>query len=145
MLNMLGLPCIFSMLRFVLEITSSTGFFVMAYLVYLWIKSIQKLPNFPTIQKPYLCRKFSMTSFKTTIKLTPFIGVNFKRWQTRVILWLTAIKVYWVVDDLLEGIVDPEKDRLFKEASIIFIGVVLSVLGDKLVAAYLHMRDAREL
>lgn len=61
------------------------------------------------------------------------------------ILLLTTLKVYWVVDDLPEEIVDPEKDRLFMEAYVIFVGSVLSVLCDKLVDAYLHMHNFREL
>jgi hypothetical protein len=33
----------------------------------------------------------------------------------------------------------------FKDATVFFVGFVLSVLGDNLVDAYLHIRDGKEL
>ena len=37
----------------------------------------------------------------------------------------------------------PDEDKAFRE--VIVVDVVLSVLVDKLVDAYLHIRDAKEL
>ena len=39
----------------------------------------------------------------------------------------------------------PEQENTFREASTIFVGVVLTVIGDKLVDAYLRMRVAKNL
>jgi hypothetical protein len=39
----------------------------------------------------------------------------------------------------------PEEDKVFGNATVIFVGAVLSVLGDKLVDAYLHIQNGKEL
>jgi hypothetical protein len=63
------------------------------FMIYPWIKIKLKVLIFPTIQKPY-CMHFSfMPGFVDVLRPTPFTGVNFKRWQMRAILWLTAMNV----------------------------------------------------
>jgi hypothetical protein len=47
---------------------------------YSWINIIEKLPRFLTIQKPNLCRQFSIQGFAATLKPAPFMGTYFKRW-----------------------------------------------------------------
>jgi hypothetical protein len=35
-----------------------------------------------------------MAGFVDALRPTPFTGANFKRWQMRVTLWLTAMNVF---------------------------------------------------
>ncbi|XP_020157286.1 uncharacterized protein [Aegilops tauschii subsp. strangulata] len=39
----------------------------------------------------------------------------------------------------------PSAEKAFKEATVVFLGAVLSVIGDKLVDAYLHVHVAKDL
>nr|ABF94929.1 retrotransposon protein, putative, Ty1-copia subclass [Oryza sativa Japonica Group] len=71
-----------------------------------------------------------MASFADALRPDKFTGVHFKRWQIRVTLWLTAMKCFW---------------KQFEEATTLFVGCILSVLGDRLVEVYMHMTDAKEL
>jgi hypothetical protein len=58
------------------------------------IKIKLKMLLFLTIQKPY-CSHFSfMAEFVDALRLTPFSGVHFKRWEVKVMLWLTAMDVF---------------------------------------------------
>jgi hypothetical protein len=64
------------------------------FMIYPWIKIKLKVQFFLTIQKPH-CRHFSfMAGFIDALRPTPFTIVNFKRWQMRVTLWLTAMNVF---------------------------------------------------
>jgi hypothetical protein len=66
------------------------------FMIHPWIKIKLKVLIFPTIRKSY-CRNFSfMARFVDALKPVPFTGANFKRWQMRVTLWLTAMNVFWV-------------------------------------------------
>jgi len=38
-----------------------------------------------------------MARFADAMKPEKFAGVNFKRWQTKAQLWLSAMGVFWVV------------------------------------------------
>jgi hypothetical protein len=68
------------------------------FMIYSWIKIKLKVLIYPTIQK-YYCMHFSfMAGFVDALRPTPFTSVNFKRWQMRVTLWLTAMNVFWVSD-----------------------------------------------
>ena len=73
------------------------------------------------------------------------MGSHFKRWQNKTLLWLTAMGVHRVADGTPRGPLTPEEDKAFGDATVIFVGAVLSVLGDKLVDAYLHIRNGKEL
>ena len=45
------------------------------------INLMWKLPNIPTIQKPYVFRQFSPLGVAAALKQSPpFTGTNFKRW-----------------------------------------------------------------
>jgi hypothetical protein len=114
-------------------------------LIYSWIKLIKKLPIYSAIQKPNLCRNFSNHGFAAALKPDKFTGTYFKRWQTKTILWLTAMNVFWVAGVTPTGTLNPEQEKAFREATVIFLGAVLSVIGDKLVDAYLHVRVAKDL
>jgi hypothetical protein len=64
------------------------------FMIYPWIKIKLKVLIYPTIQKPY-CRHFCfMVRLVDVLRHTPFTGVNFKRWQMRVTLWLTVMNVF---------------------------------------------------
>lgn len=114
------------------------------FTIYSWISLIEKVLIFPTIQKPYYWH-FSIQDFAATLKPEKFTGTHFKRWQTRTTLCLTAMNVFWVSGVIPDGTIDPEKDKAFREATTVFVGAILSVIGDKLVEAYLHMRVAKNL
>ncbi|KAK1605653.1 hypothetical protein QYE76_029326 [Lolium multiflorum] len=53
--------------------------------------------------------------------------------------------VHRVAEGIPRGPLTPEEDKAFGDATVIFVGAVLSVLGDKLVDAYLHLRNGKEL
>jgi hypothetical protein len=112
---------------------------------YSWINIIKKLLRFLTIQKPNMCRQFLIQGFAATLKPAPFTGTYFKRWQTKTILWLTAMNVFWVASVTPTGMIAPEQEKAFREATVVFVGAVLSVIGDKLVDAYLYVRVAKDL
>ena len=50
-------------------------------MIYNWINLIEQLPKYSTIQKPNLCRQFSIQGFAAALKPAPFTGTYFKRWQ----------------------------------------------------------------
>ena len=43
------------------------------------------------------------------------------------------------------GTIAPEQEKAFRDATVVFVGAILSVIGDKLVDAYLHVRVAKDL
>lgn len=45
-----------------------------------------------------------MTGFADVLSPDKFTGVQFKRWQFKVTLWLQAVKVSWVSGDMLREI-----------------------------------------
>jgi len=55
------------------------------------------------------------------------------------------MNVFWVASVPSTGMIAPEQEKAFKEATVVFLGAVLSVIGDKLVDAYLHARVAKGL
>jgi hypothetical protein len=64
------------------------------FMIYPWIKIKLKVLIFSIIKQPY-SRHFSfMAGFVDALKPTLFTGANFKRWQMRVTLWLTAMNVF---------------------------------------------------
>ncbi|XBJ11327.1 hypothetical protein VPH35_016037 [Triticum aestivum] len=54
------------------------------------------------------------------------------------------MNVFWVTG-VSTGTIAPEQEKAFKEATVVFLGAVLSVIGDKLVDAYLHVHVAKDL
>ena len=116
------------------------------FMIYHWINLIGNLPIFSTIQKPNMCRQFSIQGFAAALKPAPFTGTYFKRWQTKTILWLTAMNVFWDAGVTPPtGTIAPEQEKAFREATVVFVGAVLSVIRDKLVDVYLHMQVAKDL
>jgi hypothetical protein len=115
------------------------------FMIYFWIKIKLKMLNFPTIQKPY-CRYFSlMAGFIDALRPSPFIGVHFKRWQSRVTLWLTAMGVFWISNGKPEGQLTDEHEKDYEEANTLFVGVVIGALAGHLQDVYLHNKTGKEL
>jgi hypothetical protein len=50
-----------------------------------------------------------------------------------------------VADGTPRGPLTPDEDKAFGEATVVFVGAALSVLGDKLVVHYLHIQNGKEL
>jgi hypothetical protein len=77
------------------------------------------------------------------LKPTPFTGANFKRWQMRVTLWLTAMNMFWISEDKPEGELTPKKEKAYSEANTFFCGVVVRVLVETLQDMYLRYKTAK--
>jgi hypothetical protein len=73
-----------------------------------------------------------MAEFIDALRPTPFIGMNLKRWQMRVTLWLTGMNVFWVSEVKLERELIPKKEKEYSEANTIFCGAVVEVLTETL-------------
>jgi hypothetical protein len=109
------------------------------------IKIKLKVLIFSTIQKPYY-RHFSfIAGFVDALKPASFTGANFKRWQMRVTLWLTAMNIFWVSEGKPEGELTPEKEKAYSEANTIFYNVVAEVLTETLQDTYLHYKIGKEI
>jgi hypothetical protein len=60
-----------------------------------WIKLKLKMSISPTFQKSDI-RHFSVSSFAAALKPSePFDGTFYKRWRSKMILWLTAMNCYY--------------------------------------------------
>ena len=68
-------------------------------------------------------------------EIEPVTGAHLKRWQTKTNLWLTAMGVHGVAADTHRARSTYSMVRI-KCSGRVFVGDVLSVLGDKLVDAY---------
>jgi hypothetical protein len=102
------------------------------FMIYSWIKIKPKVLIYLSIQKPYYMHFSFMTGFVDALRPTPFAGANFKRWQMRVTLWLTAMNVFWVFEGKSEGELSPEKEKKYSKVNTIFCGVVVGVLVETL-------------
>nr|AAT44242.1 putative ubiquitin carrier protein [Oryza sativa Japonica Group] len=85
-----------------------------------------------------------MAGFADALRSDKFTGVHFKRRHISVTLWLTAMKCFWVSTDKSMGVLNADQQKEFDEATTLFVGYILSVLGDRLVEVYMHMTDAKE-
>jgi hypothetical protein len=115
------------------------------FMIYPWIKIKLKVLIFSIIQKPYY-RHFSfMAGFVDALRHTPFTGANFKRWQIRATLWLTAMNVFYVSDGKPEEELTHEKEKQYSKANIIFCVAVVEVLVETLQDTYLYYKTAKEM
>nr|CAD39988.3 OSJNBb0045P24.6 [Oryza sativa Japonica Group] len=55
------------------------------------------------------------------------------------------MKCFWVSTGKPEGILTADQQKQFEEATTLFVGYILSVLGDRLVEVNMHMTDAKDL
>ena len=83
-------------------------------------------------------------SFADAMEPEKFGGSNFKCWSTKLVLWLTAICLSWVVKPVVFPLT-AEKQAECDKANVMAVGCILSVLSDKLCDVYMHMKNAREL
>ena len=80
------------------------------------------------------------------MKPEKFIGVNFKRRQTRAQLWLSAMGMFSFVSNPPALPLESEKEvQEFTVATMIFVRCVLSVLSDQLRDVYMNIKSAAEL
>jgi len=87
-----------------------------------------------------------MAGFVDALRPNKFTGVHFKRWQVKVRLWLTVLHVLHAWEARLgipAGEHSPGERRKFTDANNIFVGCVISVLADRLVDVYMHIKDAK--
>jgi hypothetical protein len=71
-----------------------------------------------------------MARFVDALKPTPFTGVNFKRWQMRVTLWLIVMNVFSVSEGKPEGELTPKKEKAYLESNPIFCSAMVGVLPE---------------
>nr|CAE02547.1 OSJNBb0069N01.13 [Oryza sativa Japonica Group] len=55
------------------------------------------------------------------------------------------MKCFWVSTGKPMEVLNADQQKEFDEATTLFVGCILSVLGDRLVEVYIHMTDAKEL
>ncbi len=55
------------------------------------------------------------------------------------------MKCFWVSTGKPIGVLNADQQKEIDEATTLFVGCILSVLGDRLVEVYMHMTDAKEL
>jgi hypothetical protein len=114
-------------------------------IIYLQINLKLKLLFFLSIQKPYNTNFSFMVGFVDALRPEKFSGEHFKRWQMRVIPWLSAMNVLWVSKGKPEGTLTPEQEKAFTEANTLFVDAVIGTLVDHLQDVYLHHIDAKKL
>ena len=80
---------------------------VMLYLIFLLIKSFDKLLIFPTIQKPYY-RQFTPSGFAASMRPPMFEGIHYKLWRVRAVLWFQTMSCYDATLGRPEGELDAQ-------------------------------------
>jgi hypothetical protein len=102
------------------------------------------MPNFLTIQKPDI-RHFSVSGFVVALKPSePFYGTFYKKWHSKMILWLTAMNYYHAAQGKPEQFT-PEEERMFDVVDNLFRGAVIGALANKYVDFNLTCTYAKEL
>jgi hypothetical protein len=94
------------------------------------------------IQKPEI-RQFSVSGFAVALKPSePFDETFYKRWRSKMILWLTAMNYYHAAQGKPE-LFTPEDERMFDVADNLFRGAVIGALANKYVDSYLTCTSAK--
>jgi hypothetical protein len=104
---------------------------------------MRKLSRFLTIQKPNF-RQFSVTGFDAVLQPTAFDGKNFMTWKTKMVLWLTAMHCYHVVEGKPENLT-PDEDTKFRAADNPFRGAVICALHSKYEKNYISYTSGKLL
>ena len=86
-----------------------------------------------------------MAGFAEALRPEKFSGEHFKRWQTKVTLWLTSMNVFWAVSGRPMGPLSPEEESRYEAANTVCVGGILGVLADKVCDAHIHITNAKEL
>jgi hypothetical protein len=103
---------------------------------------IAKVCLFLTIQKPD--RLFKMgNSFTDAMRPGKFASANFWRWATKHHLWLTAMRITYVLKPV-DGPLTVEKQPVFDKANVMAVGCILSVMSDNLYGVYMTHKSARD-
>jgi hypothetical protein len=71
--------------------------------------------------------------------------MHFKRWQVKVMLWLTGINVIHISKGKHEGLLTSGEEKKHVDANTIFIGAIFSVLVDRLCDANIHYTYKKEI
>jgi hypothetical protein len=118
---------------------------VVTYIIVIfWIKLKLKMPISLTIQKPDI-RHFSLSGFAVVLKPSePFDGTFYKRWRSKMILWLTAMNCYHAAQGKPQQFT-PKDERMFNIADNLFRGAVIGALANKYVDSYLTCTSAKEI
>ena len=118
---------------------------VVTYIIVIfWIKLKLKMPISPTIQKPDF-RHFSVNGFVVALKANePFDGMFYKRWRSKMILWLTSMNYYHIPHGKPEQFT-PIEERMLDVANNMFRCAVIGDLANKYVDSYLMCTSTKEL
>jgi hypothetical protein len=102
------------------------------------------MPISLTIQKPDI-RHFSLSGFAVALKPSErFDGTFYKRWRSKMILWLTAMYCYHAAQGKHEQFT-PKEERMFNIADNLLRGAVIGALANKYVDSYLTCTSAKEI
>jgi hypothetical protein len=55
------------------------------------------------------------------------------------------MKVFRISKGKPEGTMSEDDQKKFKEANIVFVGCILSILADRLCDVFMHIKDGKEL
>jgi hypothetical protein len=100
------------------------------------------MPKFLTIQK-HDVRHFSVSGFVAALKPSePFDGTFYKRWSSKMILWLPAMNCYHTAQGKPEQFT-PKEERMYIIVDNLFRGVVIGALANKYVDYYLTCTTAK--
>jgi hypothetical protein len=106
--------------------------------VVFWIKLKLKMHISLTIQNPDI-RHFSVSGFAAVLKPSePFDGTFYKRWRSKMILWLTTMNCYHAAQGKPEQFT-PKEERMFDVADNLFRGAVIGALANKYIESYLYI------
>jgi hypothetical protein len=112
--------------------------------VIFWIKLKLKMLISLTIQKPNISH-FFVSGFAAALKPSErFDGTFYKRWRSKMILWLTAMNCYHAAQGKPEQFT-PKEERMFDVADNLFRGAMIGALANKYVDSYLTCTSAKEL
>jgi hypothetical protein len=121
-------------------------FLVIFCLLFSWIKYHGKLLIFPTIQKPYgSYRQFYPDGYAASLKPPVFEGVNYKRWCSRTIIWLTTMRCFDASNGKPQRKLTPVEEKAFEEADNLMRGAIISVLGENIVDSYLSITTGKDM
>jgi hypothetical protein len=97
-----------------------------------------------TIQKHDI-RHYSVSCFAAALKPSePFDGTFYKRWRSKMILWLIAMNCYHAAQGKLKQFA-PKEERMSDIEDNLFRGGVIGALANKYVDSYLMCTSAKEL
>jgi hypothetical protein len=109
-----------------------------------WIKLKLIMSNSLPIQNLDI-RHFPVSGFVVALKPSePFDYTFYNRWQTRMILWLTAMNCYHAAQRKPEQFTHKE-EKMFDVVDNLFRGAVIGALANKYVDSYLTCTSAKKV